>query len=764
MISGHSPLFSILTPGNQGQVQEIGGQLNIESETKYEACVKINPINIESILPLIVPYDPSLKLFDNVNEQNKFNQFLNNLKPYVRGGEPQPLILTIKNFTDIYFSLIRRNFIDVRTREDLSENLSFRNQLIIFKAEFSKLIYIIEKKSGQSLDEQEKFQLRRTSEAFSCMQRTLSQFSQIASIPTSRVKVVQEKNAKKIKQIETISQLIDLFLPLISRMSQNLINLNNFNTQASAFISYTESMDVSQASLFFRETIEALFDVLLSSLDVRDIKIGIPDLSSEDENSIKKYCAILQHLKGQFKTTTKASELEWMLREFKTQFTDVYFVGREDSDPLANLRNVLRTNSSVNQLNTYLKKLIACEKFIDPLKIEKELREDYECISFITLWIDFYKYFDYEALIQSHRNEIQESEIQKFKLLSNIFSEEDLDILLKVKNELISLLSSNDRTLDAYMAYQHNRCALNSNMHLVTEKMIQAGYNLVSLPQDGEGASYTAHFLLIMFTSIMQHWYAVNKSQSIATKPLCPDQKIDALSAAERKSAPNRSFKKNKGKKGKKGNTKKSNALEKSYNSSMPINFASNSSQIEPITNTDSKAELAVTVDALNSSMSCSETSSETSFEQVENTANTDPLNPNLIQEDISEQAINQYSNILIKFTKAQHELPIDIPAPLPEPAPIEEKKEKIQVPSSSRDRKKRNIIKFFKQLGYELDRTTGSHGIHKNESRPTITVPKKGTIKKGTLNSIVRVINEDSGPRTEGVNPAKSKRKKTRK
>jgi predicted RNA binding protein YcfA (HicA-like mRNA interferase family) len=50
-------------------------------------------------------------------------------------------------------------------------------------------------------------------------------------------------------------------------------------------------------------------------------------------------------------------------------------------------------------------------------------------------------------------------------------------------------------------------------------------------------------------------------------------------------------------------------------------------------------------------------------------------------------------------------------------------------------------LVKLFKQLGYELDYQTGSHMILRNKNYPyrRLTVPNHKTIAKGTLRGLIR-------------------------
>jgi predicted RNA binding protein YcfA (HicA-like mRNA interferase family) len=55
------------------------------------------------------------------------------------------------------------------------------------------------------------------------------------------------------------------------------------------------------------------------------------------------------------------------------------------------------------------------------------------------------------------------------------------------------------------------------------------------------------------------------------------------------------------------------------------------------------------------------------------------------------------------------------------------------------RDLPGRRAIRAFEKLGYEVARTTGSHYVLKHPERPTISIPRHGTVKVGLLLSKIK-------------------------
>jgi predicted RNA binding protein YcfA (HicA-like mRNA interferase family) len=55
------------------------------------------------------------------------------------------------------------------------------------------------------------------------------------------------------------------------------------------------------------------------------------------------------------------------------------------------------------------------------------------------------------------------------------------------------------------------------------------------------------------------------------------------------------------------------------------------------------------------------------------------------------------------------------------------------------RDVPGRRIIRAFEKLGYEVARITGSHYVLKHPERPTISIPRHGTVKVGLLLSKIK-------------------------
>ena len=48
-------------------------------------------------------------------------------------------------------------------------------------------------------------------------------------------------------------------------------------------------------------------------------------------------------------------------------------------------------------------------------------------------------------------------------------------------------------------------------------------------------------------------------------------------------------------------------------------------------------------------------------------------------------------------------------------------------------------LVKVLKKLGYEIDRTHGSHIMLRAASRPPLTVPRHRELDRGTLRGILR-------------------------
>jgi predicted RNA binding protein YcfA (HicA-like mRNA interferase family) len=50
-----------------------------------------------------------------------------------------------------------------------------------------------------------------------------------------------------------------------------------------------------------------------------------------------------------------------------------------------------------------------------------------------------------------------------------------------------------------------------------------------------------------------------------------------------------------------------------------------------------------------------------------------------------------------------------------------------------------RKVTRVLESIGFDHIRTTGSHLVYRHEDGRTVIVPKHGTVKRGTLASIVR-------------------------
>jgi len=49
------------------------------------------------------------------------------------------------------------------------------------------------------------------------------------------------------------------------------------------------------------------------------------------------------------------------------------------------------------------------------------------------------------------------------------------------------------------------------------------------------------------------------------------------------------------------------------------------------------------------------------------------------------------------------------------------------------------DVVKAFRQLGYELDHQTGSHMILRHSSGRRLTIPNHRELAKGTLRALIR-------------------------
>ncbi|GGU88722.1 type II toxin-antitoxin system HicA family toxin [Lentzea flava] len=50
-----------------------------------------------------------------------------------------------------------------------------------------------------------------------------------------------------------------------------------------------------------------------------------------------------------------------------------------------------------------------------------------------------------------------------------------------------------------------------------------------------------------------------------------------------------------------------------------------------------------------------------------------------------------------------------------------------------------RKVARVLESLGFEHTRTKGSHAVYRHEDGRTVIVPMHGTVKRGTLASIIR-------------------------
>ncbi|MEV6711961.1 MULTISPECIES: type II toxin-antitoxin system HicA family toxin [Lentzea] len=50
-----------------------------------------------------------------------------------------------------------------------------------------------------------------------------------------------------------------------------------------------------------------------------------------------------------------------------------------------------------------------------------------------------------------------------------------------------------------------------------------------------------------------------------------------------------------------------------------------------------------------------------------------------------------------------------------------------------------RKVTRVLESLGFEHTRTKGSHAVYRHEDGRTVIVPMHGTVKRGTLASIIR-------------------------
>ncbi|HVK20624.1 MAG TPA: type II toxin-antitoxin system HicA family toxin [Actinokineospora sp.] len=50
-----------------------------------------------------------------------------------------------------------------------------------------------------------------------------------------------------------------------------------------------------------------------------------------------------------------------------------------------------------------------------------------------------------------------------------------------------------------------------------------------------------------------------------------------------------------------------------------------------------------------------------------------------------------------------------------------------------------RKVIRVLESLGFEHVRTKGSHTVYRHPDSRTVIVPMHGTVKRGTLSSVVR-------------------------
>ncbi|GAA0651327.1 type II toxin-antitoxin system HicA family toxin [Kutzneria viridogrisea] len=50
-----------------------------------------------------------------------------------------------------------------------------------------------------------------------------------------------------------------------------------------------------------------------------------------------------------------------------------------------------------------------------------------------------------------------------------------------------------------------------------------------------------------------------------------------------------------------------------------------------------------------------------------------------------------------------------------------------------------RKVVRVLESIGFEHVRTKGSHAVYRHKDGRTVVVPQHGTVKRGTLASIVR-------------------------
>lgn len=50
-----------------------------------------------------------------------------------------------------------------------------------------------------------------------------------------------------------------------------------------------------------------------------------------------------------------------------------------------------------------------------------------------------------------------------------------------------------------------------------------------------------------------------------------------------------------------------------------------------------------------------------------------------------------------------------------------------------------RKVLRVLESIGFVYSRTKGSHAVYRHEDGRTVIVPMHGTVKRGTLASIVR-------------------------
>ncbi|WP_218105636.1 type II toxin-antitoxin system HicA family toxin [Micromonospora inyonensis] len=66
-------------------------------------------------------------------------------------------------------------------------------------------------------------------------------------------------------------------------------------------------------------------------------------------------------------------------------------------------------------------------------------------------------------------------------------------------------------------------------------------------------------------------------------------------------------------------------------------------------------------------------------------------------------------------------------------------------------------MLDALKQAGFDHVRTKGSHAVYRNPAGNVVVVPQHGTIKRGTLASILRQARSDPGgvPRPAALSPS---------